>query len=72
VPAPAKFLSPRGTYQRSFSIFKPDYELSCRTGINGQMDERRTLQILAWTVGGLVGFMFVLNALPWLPRFDST
>lgn len=27
------------------------------------MDERRTLALLAWIVGGLVGLMFVLNAI---------
>lgn len=27
------------------------------------MDERRTLAILGWTVGGLVGLMFLLNAI---------
>jgi len=27
------------------------------------MDERRTLSILAWTVGGLVALMFVLNGI---------
>ena len=26
------------------------------------MDERRTLAFLGWTVGGIVGVMFVLNA----------
>jgi hypothetical protein len=26
------------------------------------MDERRTLQILAWGIGGLVGVLFILNA----------
>ena len=26
------------------------------------MDERRTLAILAWSVGGVVGTMFILNA----------
>ncbi|GEM_PF-3662021 len=27
------------------------------------MDERRTLGILAWTVGGVVGTMFILNGI---------
>lgn len=27
------------------------------------MDERRTLSILAWTVGSVVGIMFILNAI---------
>ena len=27
------------------------------------MDERRTLKILAWTVGSVVGMMFILNGL---------
>ena len=27
------------------------------------MDEARTLSILAWTVGGIVGAVFVLNAI---------
>jgi hypothetical protein len=27
------------------------------------MDERRTLAILAWTVGSLVGMMFILNGI---------
>jgi len=26
------------------------------------MDERRSLALLAWTVGGIVGLMFTLNA----------
>jgi hypothetical protein len=26
------------------------------------MDEKQTLQVLGWSIGGLVGFMFVLNA----------
>lgn len=26
------------------------------------MDEKQTLQVLGWGIGGLVGFMFVLNA----------
>jgi hypothetical protein len=26
------------------------------------MDERKTLKILAWSVGGIVGLMFILNA----------
>jgi hypothetical protein len=44
-------------------MIKLSFELSCWSGIDRQMDERRTLQILAWTVGGVVGFMFVLNAI---------
>lgn len=27
------------------------------------MDERRTLAILAWAVGSVVGFMFILNGI---------
>jgi hypothetical protein len=27
------------------------------------MDERRTLALLGWTVGGVVGLMFLLNAI---------
>jgi hypothetical protein len=27
------------------------------------MDERRTLKILAWTVGSVVGMMFILNGI---------
>jgi uncharacterized membrane protein len=27
------------------------------------MDERRTLRILAWTVGTVVGMMFILNGI---------
>lgn len=27
------------------------------------MDERRTLTLLGWSVGGVVGIMFLLNAL---------
>ena len=27
------------------------------------MDERRSLALLGWTVGGIVGLMFVLNAI---------
>jgi hypothetical protein len=27
------------------------------------MDERRTLALLGWSVGGVVGIMFLLNAL---------
>jgi hypothetical protein len=27
------------------------------------MDERRTLRILAWTVGSVVGMMFILNGI---------
>lgn len=27
------------------------------------MDERRTLALLGWTVGGIVGLMFLLNAI---------
>lgn len=27
------------------------------------MDERRTLQVLGWTLGGVVGLMFVLGGL---------
>lgn len=27
------------------------------------MDERRTLTILAWTVGSVVGLMFILNGI---------
>ena len=27
------------------------------------MDERRTLAILAWTVGSVVGLMFILNGI---------
>jgi hypothetical protein len=27
------------------------------------MDERRTLSLLGWTIGGLVGAVFVLNAI---------
>lgn len=27
------------------------------------MDERRTLALFGWTIGGVVGLMFVLNAL---------
>jgi hypothetical protein len=26
------------------------------------MDEKRTLQVLGWSIGGLVGAMFVFNA----------
>ena len=26
------------------------------------MDERRTLSLLGWTIGGVVGAVFVLNA----------
>jgi hypothetical protein len=26
------------------------------------MDEKKTLKVLGWSIGGLVGFMFVLNA----------
>ena len=26
------------------------------------MDEKHTLQVLGWSNGGLIGFMFVLNA----------
>ncbi len=26
------------------------------------MSERRTLQMLAWSVGGVVGVLFILNA----------
>ena len=26
------------------------------------MDEKQTLQFLGWSIGGLVGVMFVLNA----------
>jgi hypothetical protein len=27
------------------------------------MDERRTLKVLGWSVGGIVGLMFLLNAI---------
>ncbi len=27
------------------------------------MDERRTLSVLAWTIGGVVGLFFVLSAI---------
>jgi hypothetical protein len=27
------------------------------------MDERRTLSLLGWTIGGVVGAVFVLNAI---------
>jgi hypothetical protein len=27
------------------------------------MDERRTLKVLAWTVGSVVGLMFILNGI---------
>ena len=27
------------------------------------MDERQTLTVLAWTIGGVVGIVFVLNAI---------
>jgi hypothetical protein len=27
------------------------------------MDERRTLMVLGWSVGGIVGLMFLLNAI---------
>jgi hypothetical protein len=27
------------------------------------MDERRTLSILGWTIGGVVGTVFILNAI---------
>jgi hypothetical protein len=27
------------------------------------MDERRTLKILAWTIGSVVGMMFILNGI---------
>jgi hypothetical protein len=30
---------------------------------NSTMDERRTLKILAWTVGSVVGMMFILNGI---------
>jgi len=30
---------------------------------NTAMDERRTLAILAWAVGSVVGFMFILNGI---------
>ena len=26
------------------------------------MDEKQTLQVLSWSIGGIVGFMFVLDA----------
>jgi hypothetical protein len=35
------------------------------------MDERRTLGILAWAVGSVVGIMFLLNAIA-LSFVDST
>ena len=35
------------------------------------MDERRTLAILAWAVGSVVGAMFILNAVA-LSFVDST
>jgi hypothetical protein len=27
------------------------------------MDERRTLSILGWTIGGIIGVVFILNAI---------
>lgn len=30
---------------------------------NPTMDERKTLKILAWAVGGVVGMMFILNGI---------
>jgi hypothetical protein len=27
------------------------------------MDERRTLSLLGWTIGGVIGAVFVLNAI---------
>jgi hypothetical protein len=27
------------------------------------MDERQTLSILGWTIGGIIGVMFILNAI---------
>jgi hypothetical protein len=35
------------------------------------MDERRTLAILAWTVGSVVGMMFILNGIA-LSSVEST
>jgi hypothetical protein len=33
------------------------------------MTERRTLQMLAWSIGGLVGALFVLNAFALATQF---
>lgn len=33
------------------------------TSISAPLDERQTLAILAWTIGGVVGLFFILNAL---------
>jgi hypothetical protein len=40
----------------------PSKEPEGRTGVGQFMDERKTLKILAWSVGSIVGLMFVLNA----------
>jgi hypothetical protein len=32
------------------------------------MDERRTLSILGWIVGGIIGIVFILNALSLAPQ----
>jgi hypothetical protein len=43
--------------------FFPEWTFICvESGID-QMDERRTLSLLAWSIGGVVGIMFLLNGL---------
>jgi hypothetical protein len=38
-------------------------------GFEMSMTERRTLQMLAWSVGGLVGALFLLNAFALATQF---
>ena len=65
--------SPRGTSFREEGVTrrhseptpKPAdvVELFASPRISNRMSEQRTLQILAWGLGGLVGILFILNAI---------